>query len=66
MFIPRDEKIKRINKTIGEYNGQIPFRTLSEKTEINYPTLRKLVEELGFRMKKNSMTTTRKMLVVYS
>lgn len=66
MFIPKKEKIKRINKTIGEYDGQIPFRTLSKETEINYPTLKKLVDELGFTMKKNSMTTKRKMLVVYS
>ena len=66
MFVPKEEKIKRINKTIGDYNGQIPFKTLSEETEINYPTLRKLIEELEYKTKKDSMITRRKMLVVYS
>ena len=66
MFIPKDEKEKRIKKVIEVHNGQIPLRQLSDETEINYPTLKKMVEELNYKLKKSEMATKRKMLVVYS
>ena len=66
MFIPKNEKEKRIKKVIEVHNGQIPLRQLSDETEINYPTLKKMVEELNYKLKKSEMATKRKMLVVYS